>query len=785
MVVERRPPRKQSPQGQPPQGQGQQPSPQHSQHSQHSQSSLRKPLHERSHSQSNERSQRSSPDREFTSDYNQDLDLKTVAELDSQRFYSASPFPTRPSQILPPKAFNLPGYVSVSESQQRRESEQERVSDSGPAYPGTAANTSGPPPQFDLFDDESLKPARLSPKPKCRNKGKEKEKGPPTLRLVDAPDSTGRDAAYFRADPASHPGSNGGHTSPHHGAYGAERNDPGWPLCPPKASSLYSPPPRASRSAMQDEAATGLGISHPHKAAHASQPPTAIAIKPTQSQSPTLSPFTPAKSPNLPKGHVSVPSPSLGTADSVKGPQYSPFPSARASLRRRSSSVTALPPKANPQRSTDSLTSVAGPHQTPDSRRSVSLRAVPSDHALEAAVASGATVQYPLVRPPSAHGSWADSSITIPKRPRMNERTSPRLQQWNAQMSTIQSESERASRHTSPENRSPVYASPKSTEFRESGTSFIIAKIPSDSALNTTQRQFAEGQRNVTGSTIRVVYESDEHGDTVQDLRPQVLESPRNPGSELHRADSSSRGSFISSGIPLWARYFHRRSRDQGSAAANKHMQKHSANRFQRIYYGRGGPDSLGAPGSSIDGDDSRPSTVSRTVGNLPLGIFRTRARADSDMEIRELPPNVEIEITGPPRSRAGSGWSPRLHQDRRAKAMSVWQAPPLKGKSSGGIFGRMNVQIVLFCLGFVFPLAWMIAAFLPLPPYPDFMFDTRTSRLDYEGMIARDAASIEKGRYERARWWRNVNRVMSVVGLLIIGAIAALTAVAVHMRDD
>jgi hypothetical protein len=97
-----------------------------------------------------------------------------------------------------------------------------------------------------------------------------------------------------------------------------------------------------------------------------------------------------------------------------------------------------------------------------------------------------------------------------------------------------------------------------------------------------------------------------------------------------------------------------------------------------------------------------------------------------------------------------------------------------------------------------------MIAAFLPLPPYPDFMFDTRTSRLDYEGMIARDAASIEKGRYERARWWRNVNRVMSVVGLLIIGAIvsppnmqknvhlepnppwqAALTAVAVHMRDD
>ncbi|KAI9766812.1 MAG: hypothetical protein M1840_006287 [Geoglossum simile] len=782
MVVERRPPRQQSPQGQ-----GQRASPQHSQHSQRSQSSSpRKPLHERSDSQSNERSQRSSPDREPASDCDEDFDRKIEAELDAQRFYSTSPFPTRPSQVLPPKAFGVPTYVSVSESGKQKASEQERVSDAGPVSPGpAAANTSGPRPQFDLFDDESLKPAHLSPKPKLKDKGKEKERGLPTLRLVDAPDYPGHDAASsadFRADSASHPGPNERHAPPYYGADGAERADPGWPLRPSQASS---PSPRASRPAMQDKAATGLGISHPHKAAHAIINQTATANKPTQSKSPTLLPLNPAKSPNSTKSDVSTPLPSPEAADCVKGPQYSPFPSPRASLRRHSSSATAPPPKANPQRSTDPQPSVSGFHQVPDSHRSVLLRAVPSDDALEAAVASGATVQYPIVRPQSAHGSWADSSITIPKRLRMNERTSPRLQQWNAQMSTIQSESERTSWQTHPENRSPGHPSPKSTEPRESSTSFIIAKFPSDSALNTSHRQLPEGQRNITGSTIRVVYESDEHGDTVRDLRPQVVESPRNPASDLHRANSSSRGSFTSSGIPLWARYFHRRGRDQGSAAANKHMQKRTANRFQRIYYGRGGPDSLGPAGSSTDGDDSRPSTVSRTAGNLPLGIFRTRVRADSDMEISELPANVEIEITGPPRSRASSGWSPRLHQDRRAKTVSVWQAPPIKGKPTGGIFSRLNVQIVLFCLGFVFPLAWMIAAFLPLPPYPDFMFDTRASRLDYESMIARDAASIEKGRYERARWWRNVNRVMSVVGLLIIGAIAALTAVAVHMRGD
>src|SRR5438552_19111881 len=98
MVVERRPPRRQSPQGQ-------QQSPQH-------QPSLRKPLHERSDSQSNELSQRSSPEREHESERERDEDLdcarKQIEHIDedSQRFYSTSPFPTRPSQILPPKGFS-------------------------------------------------------------------------------------------------------------------------------------------------------------------------------------------------------------------------------------------------------------------------------------------------------------------------------------------------------------------------------------------------------------------------------------------------------------------------------------------------------------------------------------------------------------------------------------------------------------------------------------------------------------------------------------------------------
>ncbi|KAH0538747.1 hypothetical protein FGG08_004701 [Glutinoglossum americanum] len=763
MVVERRSPRRQSPQGQ--------------EQSPHQSPSLRKPLHERSDSQSNERSQRSSPEREYDGERERggdhDYDWKQTND-DSERFYSTSPFPSRPSQILSPKGFNRQGYAES----QLSVSQQERVSDAGHASPHqTHTNSPSPSPRFDLFDDESLKPARLSPKPKHKGKGKEKEETN-TVRLVNASDSPAHDAARFRADTAGHPKSNEGHGPSY---YGMERIDPGWPL-----RSTYSQSPGDSRAVVQDEATTGLGILHPHKAAHASRLPTNVATESAQSRSPTLPPFVPANSFNATKHHASGPSlsPSLSSdsTDATKGPQYSPFPSTRTSLRRRSS-VTAPPPKANPQRSSESLTSASGTSQSSTSHR-VSVRAVPSDDALEAAVASGATIQYPAVRSPSAQSSWADSSITVPKRLRMNERTSPRLHQWNAHPPTIQPESGQTSQ-TYTQNGSPRYVSPTSTDPRDSSMNFIVAKLPSNLTLDTSQRQFAEGRRDVTGSTIRVVYESDEHGDTVRDLRSPVIESPRKAASDLHRGDSGSGGSFISSSIPLWARYFHRRSRDQGSAATNKNAQKHSANRFQRIYYGRGGPDPLGAPGSSIDGDDSRPSTTSRTAGNLPLGIFRTRGQASNDMEISELPPNVEVEITGPPRSRSGGEWTPRLHPDRRAKTVSIWQPPPLQEKPSGGIFSRLNIQIVLFCLGFVFPFAWMIAAILPLPPYPDFVFDPRTSSLDLENMIARDAASIERAIYQRARWWRSLNRIMSIVGLLLIGAIVALATVAVHMRSN
>ena len=70
--------------------------------------------------------------------------------------------------------------------------------------------------------------------------------------------------------------------------------------------------------------------------------------------------------------------------------------------------------------------------------------------------------------------------------------------------------------------------------------------------------------------------------------------------------------------------------------------------------------------------------------------------------------------------------------------------------------------------------LAWIIAAFLPLPPNPS--FDTIPS----EGMpdvavdIEKALGPIDQARYENARWWRIINRIMSVVGVVAIGAVVS-----------
>jgi hypothetical protein len=87
--------------------------------------------------------------------------------------------------------------------------------------------------------------------------------------------------------------------------------------------------------------------------------------------------------------------------------------------------------------------------------------------------------------------------------------------------------------------------------------------------------------------------------------------------------------------------------------------------------------------------------------------------------------------------------------------------------------------------------IAWMIAAVLPLPPKPQFEMkerDDSTAQFQIpEDSVPepfyRRVAPIDDSRYQSARWWRNLNRYMSVIGLLIIGVVIALIVVGVNQR--
>jgi len=77
-----------------------------------------------------------------------------------------------------------------------------------------------------------------------------------------------------------------------------------------------------------------------------------------------------------------------------------------------------------------------------------------------------------------------------------------------------------------------------------------------------------------------------------------------------------------------------------------------------------------------------------------------------------------------------------------------------------------------------------MIASILPLPPNPMAEMRERdaensTSNLDssndFSNDFVRQFGPTDEIRFESAKWWRNLNRWMSLVGLLIIAAVVLI----------
>jgi hypothetical protein len=131
--------------------------------------------------------------------------------------------------------------------------------------------------------------------------------------------------------------------------------------------------------------------------------------------------------------------------------------------------------------------------------------------------------------------------------------------------------------------------------------------------------------------------------------------------------------------------------------------------------------------------------------------------------------------------------------------AINTWSTPSFDRPFGQLFFGPLNRQILLFCIGFILPFAWFIAAFLPLPPAPETLDPQAAAERgvippgvgagDDDDVFVRTSPNdllkleYEERRYLKAQWWRQLNRIMCVAGLAIIGAIIALVVIATRMH--
>ncbi|KAF1918071.1 hypothetical protein BDU57DRAFT_185666 [Ampelomyces quisqualis] len=415
-------------------------------------------------------------------------------------------------------------------------------------------------------------------------------------------------------------------------------------------------------------------------------------------------------------------------------------------------------------------------HNIPSSQPSPTLH-----EARTATFASGVPVTYSLVRAPSATSSRAVSENLHSFASRMQDRTL--VHQWSSQLSTIPSVSEER------DSRSLARASRSNTRS-QSQESY-------NGNGNSNGRTNYPRQRGYTIGSARSSTDNVSEGQTEFSAVPLPLFSPASPPSmeeKDHNGEHLDTISPLPASVPLRMKksgYLRRRDSNSesgsntesrpGSAQSDTSSFFHSTiPAWARVYYRRGERVSMGASGTDSTGS-LRPDTAHSVEGNFPTSIYRPRNRprnrasqAETMSMTEDIQPIDGVNVPGsnmPPLS----GWStPHLRTDRRSGMhYSVWKAPSFDADLHTTLLGRQNRQVLCFCIGFIFPLAWMIASFLPLPLDPSRVeagFQT-----DLEQQFARNMAAIDDKAFQKATWWRNLNRIMSGIGTLLIGVIIAL----------
>ncbi|EUC33966.1 hypothetical protein COCCADRAFT_4595 [Bipolaris zeicola 26-R-13] len=442
-----------------------------------------------------------------------------------------------------------------------------------------------------------------------------------------------------------------------------------------------------------------------------------------------------------------------------------------------------------PQQSTDSITF------SDISSTSIEPTTSPISHeASTVSFASGVRINYPIVRVPSSSTLRAESQNQASLVSRMQDRSS--LHQWSSQLSTIPSASERDSRSIARGSRSfgarshsqeSYSASGRTNIPRRRGQTVSSAQSSLDNASSEAHSEYSAVPQPLFSPASKSSLDDNnsEHLDTISPLPSSVPLRVKNSG-YLRKANSvesmsmdetsrpvsaqSSVSIFLANNIPAWARaYYQKGERISGGAPESEYAESVVQEMSQ----------------------SGRSHTPSES--NYPPNIYRPRNRprhrAASFADTVSLADDAQ-SIDGAAHGAGARMYqirqysTPHLRTDRRGDTRySAWNAPSLDADVHVTLLGRQNRQILLFCLGFICPLSWIVASFLPLPLNPNHMAGASTSsQADLEQQFAQSVGPVDDKAFQKATWWRNLNRVMSGVGTLLIGVIIALAILASRM---
>lgn len=489
----------------------------------------RKPLHERSDSHANERT---SPTLRLIGDPN-------------ARIYTSSPFPSLPSHILSPKSNNDGGQGLVFE-------DEEDVSDpDGPRYMpeqheflATPHTSRSKGKEIAAVEDDNGSEFRfpvaesfLPPSPPLPSSTTRQQSSPFTASDVDLD---------YSSSTAMKRGIDGGErisdeivqlpSVPGRGeALGSHRFTQDFSLTPLQQSM----PSKSSDTSLSSNGSTGTVVrtkpqGRPYRGSYTAFP---ISNRPSSSTS-----------------NISIPPPD-------------PIP--RKPVPRRSDpDVSPISPGSPPSPNFPTYSAF-------DRRRTPSLSTTVR---LQGGLQPGVNLQYPIVRPPTASQSWAESTSTLTRPPR-----SVNPDRWNPHLSTVDSvDTEDRHSGTMRDRRSGTMWLPDSSSG--SGRS----SFPRDSFSDhpdvpaPLRPSHARRSRDFTGSTIRLVNESndnltalppipgsrdsavysmvsrnsfrDNRRNTLQ-TRPSTRSLFRDNRRNTLQKRPSSRVSIMRDGIPAWARY--------------------------------------------------------------------------------------------------------------------------------------------------------------------------------------------------------------------------------------